>query len=79
MLTSSVLADVADVADINDMMRDAAAAVLKMPKLETLELWNGREGMTMLFRYQEAREGQPAIITVRRTFELALEYTVTQA
>ncbi|OHW91666.1 hypothetical protein CSPAE12_09648 [Colletotrichum incanum] len=78
-LTSRVLTDNADVADINDMLRDAAAAALKMPKLETLEMWNGREGIAMLFRYQKARDGQPALITVLERFELALGSTVTQA
>ncbi|GKT48901.1 uncharacterized protein ColSpa_09082 [Colletotrichum spaethianum] len=78
-LTSRVLTDDADVADINEMLQDAAAAALKMPKLETMELWNGRKGMAMLFRYQKARDGQSAIITMRRTFELALGSSVTQA
>lgn len=78
-LTSRVLTDDADVAEINGMLRDAAAAALKMPKLETLELWNGRKGVAMLFRYQKAQDGQSAIITVRGTFELALGSTVTQA
>ncbi|KAL0939304.1 uncharacterized protein CTRU02_205914 [Colletotrichum truncatum] len=78
-LTSRVLTDGANVADVNDMLRDAAAAALKMPKLETLELWNGRKGVAMLFRYQKSRDKQSAIITVRGTFELALESTVTQA
>lgn len=34
------------------MLPDAAAAAMEMPNLETLELWNGREGLAMLFRYQ---------------------------
>ncbi|GJC82124.1 hypothetical protein ColLi_04962 [Colletotrichum liriopes] len=78
-LTSRLLTDHAHIADINGMLRDAAAAALKMPRLETLELWNGREGIAMLFRYQMARDGQSAIITVRGTFELALGYTVKKA
>ncbi|KEY65638.1 hypothetical protein S7711_07887 [Stachybotrys chartarum IBT 7711] len=78
-LTSKVLTDDAEVADINGLLRGAAAAALNMPKLETLELWNGREGLAMLFRYQGPRDRQPAIITVRGTFELVLGSAVTQA
>lgn len=50
-----------------------------MPRLDTMELWNGRRGVAMLFRYQRARGGQPAIITIRGTSELALGTTATQA
>ncbi|SPJ73296.1 uncharacterized protein FTOL_03026 [Fusarium torulosum] len=78
-LTSRVLTNDADPLDINNMLRDAAAAALRMPKLDTMELWNGRRGVAMLFRYQRAQDGQPTIITVRGTSELALGITVTQA
>ncbi|KAH7165780.1 hypothetical protein EDB81DRAFT_780390 [Dactylonectria macrodidyma] len=78
-LTSRVLTNDADTLDINNMLRDAAAAALKMPRLDTMELWNGRRGVAMLFRYQRARDGQSAIITVRGTSELALGIATTQA
>ncbi|KFA48917.1 hypothetical protein S40293_02593 [Stachybotrys chartarum IBT 40293] len=78
-LTSRVLTDDANVAETRGMLRDAAAAALAMPKLETLELWNGSEGLAMLFRYQEGRDRQPAIITLRGTSELVLGSAVTQA
>ncbi|KAK1984110.1 hypothetical protein LZ30DRAFT_748132 [Colletotrichum cereale] len=78
-LTSRVLADDADTFDVNNMLRDAAAAALKMPKLDIMELWNGRRGVAMLFRYQRARDGQSAIITVRGKSELALGIAATQA
>ncbi|KAF4963614.1 hypothetical protein FSARC_8399 [Fusarium sarcochroum] len=76
-LTSRVLTDDADPLDINNMLRDAAAAALKMPRLDTMELWNGRRGVAMLFRYQRAQDGQPAIITLRGTSKLTLGITVT--
>ncbi|KAF6810342.1 hypothetical protein CSOJ01_06413 [Colletotrichum sojae] len=81
-LTSRVLVDdqdAASTAGISDMLRGAAAAALRMPKLETMELWTGRCGLAMLFRYQKARGMQPAIITVRGTFDLALDPAVTKA
>lgn len=64
--------------DISDILRDAAVAALQIPKLETMELWNGREGLAMMFRYQKARGVQPATFTVRGTFDLTLEPTVTE-
>lgn len=64
-LTSRLLTNDTDASDINNMLRDAALAALNMPRLDTIELWNGRRGVAMLFRYQRARDGQLAIITVR--------------
>ncbi|KAF5674528.1 PRANC domain-containing protein [Fusarium heterosporum] len=78
-LTSRVLTDDADPLDIDNMLRDAAVAALKMPRLDTMELWNGRRGVAMLFRYQRAQDGKSAIITVRGTSEIALGITVKQA
>ncbi|EMR65228.1 hypothetical protein UCREL1_7794 [Eutypa lata UCREL1] len=78
-LTSRVLNNDADTSDTNNMLRDAAVTALKMPRLETMELWNGRRGVAMLFRSQRARDGQSAIITIRGTSELALGIAAEQA
>ncbi|CAI0650935.1 unnamed protein product [Colletotrichum noveboracense] len=78
-LTARALTGDEDFEDISSMLRNAAGAALKMPKLETMELWNGRQGVAMLFRYQKARDGQSAVITVRGTLELALGSAVTEA
>ncbi|KAL2397983.1 hypothetical protein ABEF94_001600 [Exophiala dermatitidis] len=78
-LTSRALIEDADTPDINNMLQAAAMAALKMPRLDTMELWNGRRGVAMLFRYERARDGQSATITVRGTWELALGIATTQA
>lgn len=78
-LTSRDLTHDADTSDINNLLRDAAAAALKMPRLDTMELWNGRRGVAMLFRYQRARNEQSVIITVRGTSELSLGIVAKQA
>lgn len=81
-LTSRVLAhdlDIATTANITEMLRDAATAALRMPKLRMMEIWNGREGLAMVFRYQKGRDRQAATITVRGTFELALVPEVKKA
>ncbi|ATY66840.1 hypothetical protein A9K55_001098 [Cordyceps militaris] len=78
-LTSTALTNDADPLDINNMLQDAATTALKMPRLNTMELWNGRRGMAMVFRYQRAQDGQPAIITVRGTWGFVLGIAVKQA
>lgn len=61
------------------MLQTAAAAALEMPKLKTMEIWNGRKGLAMLFRYQSGGGVRPAVITCRGTCELALRSPVVQA
>jgi hypothetical protein len=46
-----------------DMLMSAVKAAIHMPQLETLEIWNGRENLAALFRYQIAEGLQPSIIT----------------
>ena len=50
-----------------------------MPKLKTLEIWNGQEGLAALFRYRRAGPEGPAMVTWRGTWELALGPPVTKA
>jgi len=42
------------------LVRAAAAAAQRMPQLEVMELWNGGEGHSCIFRY-ERRAGRPRI------------------
>ncbi|KAF5969931.1 hypothetical protein FBULB1_9921 [Fusarium bulbicola] len=51
-LTSNVLTGDADPLHVNKMLQNAAATALRMPRLRIMELWNGRKGVAMLFRYQ---------------------------
>ncbi|BCS18667.1 uncharacterized protein APUU_11495S [Aspergillus puulaauensis] len=78
-LTSRLLAPDESPAEVDNMLQSAAAAAMKMSRLETIEIWNGREGLAMLFRYQLARGGRPAVITCRGTWEFALREPVVQA
>lgn len=79
-LTSLLLAPNTRTAKVDNMLLAAAEAVMKMPNLEVMEIWNGREDLAMLFRYQlNAGGGQPAIITWRGIWEFALRPAVVQA
>ncbi|KAH7407930.1 hypothetical protein BKA64DRAFT_693968 [Cadophora sp. MPI-SDFR-AT-0126] len=64
---------------IGAMLQAAAAAALKMPQLETMEIWNGRKGLAALFKYQAFRNIQEAIITWRGTWKLTVEPSIIQA
>ncbi|KAL2867734.1 uncharacterized protein BJX67DRAFT_380677 [Aspergillus lucknowensis] len=78
-LTSRLLAPDESPIEIDNMLRAAAAAAMKMPNLETMEIWNGQEGLAMLFRYQVTGGGGPAMITWRGTWEFALRPPVVLA
>ncbi|RFN47635.1 pranc domain protein [Fusarium flagelliforme] len=69
-LTSGTLTNDARPEDINRMLHNAAEVALQMPKLDAMEIWNGRRGVAMVFRYERSRDRQPAMITVRGTWDL---------
>ncbi|OAL49040.1 hypothetical protein IQ07DRAFT_654550 [Pyrenochaeta sp. DS3sAY3a] len=65
--------------DINNLIYSAAQALKKMPKLRTMELWNGGQGHAALFRYKSARAGRCASIIWRANWDLKLESRVVAA
>lgn len=78
-LTSQLLTPDESPIEIDNMLQIAAAVAMRMPNLESMEIWNGREGSAMLFRYQLALEEQPAVLTCRGTWEFTLRPPVVQA
>ncbi|KAM0316305.1 hypothetical protein ACHAO8_003326 [Botrytis cinerea] len=78
-LTSQLLIPQEHPVELNYMLQAAAAAALNMPNLETMEIWNGGKGFAMLFRYQRGKQGRPAVITCKGTWELNLGPLVIQA
>jgi len=78
-LTSRLLAPNKSPAEIGYMLQAAAAAAMEMPNLETMEIWNGQEGLAMVFRFQSARGGRPSTITLRGIWELDLRPPVIEA
>lgn len=71
-MTSRLLGPGACSVGIDAMLIAASAAAMKMPNLQVMELWNGTEGMAILFRYQKAEGGEPAVITRKATWEFVL-------
>ncbi|KAL0943481.1 uncharacterized protein CTRU02_201368 [Colletotrichum truncatum] len=79
VLTSRLLTPDENSNEIGTMLRAAAAAAMKMPRLETMEIWNGRKGLAALFRYQAFCNIQQAVIVWRCTWRLAMEPSTIQA
>lgn len=65
--------------EIGAMLQAAATAAMKMPQLETMEIWNGRRGLAALFKYQASRTTQQATITWRGTWNFIMEPSTIQA
>ncbi|CAH0037895.1 unnamed protein product [Clonostachys solani] len=74
-LTSQLLRPNTNKKTINALLQKVATAVSGMPKLETLEIWNGEKGVAALLRYQPTR----ATLTWRATWELDISRSVIQA
>ncbi|KAK4241607.1 hypothetical protein C8A03DRAFT_40959 [Achaetomium macrosporum] len=79
VLTSKLLVPDENPIKIGAMLQAAAAAAIKMPKLKTMEIWNGRKGLAALFKYQTFRNLQQAMIIWRGTWKLAIEPSTIQA
>ncbi|KAJ9498308.1 hypothetical protein H2202_005995 [Exophiala xenobiotica] len=79
VLTSNLLTPDTDPIEIGAMLQAAAAAAMQMPRLETMEIWNGRQGLAALFKYQLSHDRQKATITWRGTWQLTLEPSIIQA
>lgn len=77
-LTSRVLAPKSQQTHIDNMLISAAEAAMEMPKLETMELWNGKEGLAALFRYFRYHP-KYAVVNWKCTWNYSLQANVIQA
>lgn len=66
-LTSPWLAPDVERVHLVKMLTTAATLASRMPKLETMELWNGRKRLATLFQYRS----KPATITWRSTWHFS--------
>ncbi|KAJ5778681.1 hypothetical protein N7520_001927 [Penicillium odoratum] len=76
-LTSRLLTPDENPVAIDDMLQQAAAVAMKMPNLKSMEIWNGRKGLAMLFRYHLTSEG--VVLALRGTWPFALRPPIVQA
>ena len=77
-LTSRILSSDKDLEEINDTLQAAAVTAVKMPMLNTMELWNYGRGLACVFRYQVPRGKRPTI-TWRGNWDILLEPRVIQS
>lgn len=78
-LTSNVLKPQQQSVSINDLLETIALVAMKMPRLKSMELWNGRAGFAGVFQYQISESDRTAKITWRSTWDLPLEPRVLKA
>ncbi|KAL7912271.1 hypothetical protein GGI35DRAFT_444850 [Trichoderma velutinum] len=78
VLTSKLLAPDENPIEIGAMLQAAATVATKMPKLERMEIWNGRKGLAALFKYQIFHNIRQTRITWRGTWELTMESSIVQ-
>lgn len=78
-LTSNLLEPQQRSDHINELLETAALVVMKMPRLESPELWNGRDGSAGVFQYQILKSDRTARITWRGTWDLPLEPRILKA
>ncbi|KUI71996.1 hypothetical protein VM1G_07776 [Cytospora mali] len=78
-ITSRLLTPEALESDVNEMLKAAAVAAKNMPRLETMEIWNGEASLAALFKYQSSGGQMHAAITWRSTWDFALRPPVIQA
>lgn len=77
--TSKLLAPNENSDKIGVMLQMTAAAAMRMPQLETMEIWCGQKGLAALFKHHAFRNTQQAIITWRGTWELTPEPSTIKA
>ncbi|KAF7546571.1 hypothetical protein G7046_g9263 [Stylonectria norvegica] len=74
-LTSQLMWPGASRNNVTELLEAAAGAAMRMPKLKTMEIWNGRKGLAVLFKYQS----QPPMLTWRGTFRFTMPSSVIEA
>ncbi|KAG4278638.1 hypothetical protein FPRO04_06693 [Fusarium proliferatum] len=79
VLTSRLLKPEEDSTKIGALLQTAAAAALRMPGLETMEIWNGQKGLAALFQYRVNRGSKQAKILWRGTWKYRITTSVLQA
>ncbi|GJN69559.1 hypothetical protein PLICBS_003608 [Purpureocillium lilacinum] len=63
----------------NGLLRAAAATAMRMPRLETMEIWNPGLGRPMLFRYEAKGDGRRPVIRWRGKWTLELDPETVRA
>ncbi|KAG5753661.1 hypothetical protein H9Q70_003675 [Fusarium xylarioides] len=79
VLTSRLLTRGENSTKIDTLLQAAAAAALRMPRLETMEIWNGQKGLAALFQYRMIRGSRQGRILWRGTWKYPITTSVLKA
>jgi hypothetical protein len=77
VLTSRILTHRANRGEVSDLLQDAGAAALYMPRLHIMALWNCGKGEAYIFIYR--KECNNPLVIWRGTWDVRLEPRVIQA
>lgn len=78
VLTSALLTPEESPTEIASMLQAAAAAAAahRMPKLISMDIWNGRKGLAAAFQYRASGESRKTTITWKSTWKLDIQQPV---
>ncbi|KAG4253972.1 hypothetical protein FPRO03_06312 [Fusarium proliferatum] len=79
VLTSRLLKPEEDSTKIGALLQAAAVAALRMPRLETMEIWNGQKGLAALFQFRVNRGSKQASILWRGTWKYHITTSILRA
>jgi hypothetical protein len=86
VLTSLLLEPNRAQREIIRLLYGAACTAMNMPRLELMEIWNGRPGVAAVFRYQTSRynagsewTNRPTVMTWRATWGFVLQPSLIRA
>ena len=78
-MTSDVLESQQQSVYISDLLETITLVAMKMPRLKSMEFWNGKAGFAGVFQYQIFESDRTAKIAWRGTWDLPLEPRVLKA
>lgn len=78
-LTSQLLQPAAEEGPITNLLEAAGGAALAMPRLRTMEIWNGARGLGCVFRYRRVGTEAYPTITLSSTWSVELDPRVCKA
>lgn len=78
-LTAKTLDPESDPASMVTLLRDAAVAAARMPRLETMEIWKGKKGLAALFKIEISRRAYQSTITWRGTWKWTVTNSIIKA
>lgn len=78
-LTSSILTQTAPRKEISALLHNASLAALNMPQLESMVLWNSKQGEACAVIYRRGKASRQATLTWRGAWDYELSHDVVES